>query len=111
MGSHIVHFLDTGEQLACPDTDNLLRSMEKLGRKGIPVGCRNGGCGVCKVQVTQGRYTSRVMSRAHVAEAEEQSGIVLACRITPGSDMAVKVIGRMGRRFAAAQNQQESKGE
>ena len=33
------------------------------------------------------------------------------CRITPGSDMTVKVIGRMGRRFAAAQNQQETKGE
>lgn len=103
MGKHTVHFVDTGESLACSDTDNLLRAMEKLGRRGIPVGCRNGGCGVCKVLVLDGQCDRRVMSRAHVGRDEEAQGYALACRITPTSDLYVKVIGKMGRAFATPQ--------
>jgi len=100
MGQHTVHFVETGETLACSDQENLLRSMEKLGRKGIPVGCRNGGCGVCKVHVLAGTCDRRVMSRAHVGIEEEQAGYALACRIIPTSDLSLRVVGKMGRAFA-----------
>ena len=86
---------DTGERYACADTRSLLEGMEALGRKGIPVGCRNGGCGVCKVRITEGRYVARVMSRAHVSEDEEHTGQVLACRVRPVSDIRLAVIGKM----------------
>lgn len=99
MGKHTVHFVDTGESLACSDADNLLRSIEKLGRRGIPVGCRNGGCGVCKVLVLDGSCERRVMSRAHVGLDEEAQGYALACRITPTSDLSVRVIGKMANAF------------
>lgn len=99
MASHIVCFVETGETLACTDDRSLLASMERLGRKGIPVGCRNGGCGVCKVRVLEGTCERRVMSRAHVSHDEEREGYALACRITPSSDLAVKVVGKMIRAF------------
>ena len=99
MASHSVRFVETGETLACTDDRSLLHSMERLGRKGIPVGCRNGGCGVCKVRVLEGTCERRVMSRAHVSLGEEQEGFALACRITPSSDMAVQVVGKMIRAF------------
>lgn len=86
---------DTGETYRCADTRSLLEGMEALGRKGIPVGCRNGGCGVCKVQVTQGSYVARVMSREHVSEQDEREGRVLACRVRPTSDVHLAVIGKM----------------
>ena len=86
---------NTGERFACSDERTLLQAMEALGRKGIPVGCRNGGCGVCKVQVTQGRYSARVMSRDHVSEDDERAGRVLACRVRPGSDLSLRAIGKM----------------
>ena len=86
---------DTAETYACADTRSLLEGMEALGRKGIPVGCRNGGCGVCKVQITAGQYTSRVMSRDHVSADEEQHGCVLACRVKPASDLRLQVVGKM----------------
>ena len=73
--------------------------MEKLGRRGIPVGCRNGGCGVCKVLVLDGSCERRVMSRAHVGLDEEAQGYALACRITPTSDLSVRVIGKMANAF------------
>ena len=86
---------DTGEHYTCADTRSVLEGMEALGKKGIPVGCRQGGCGVCKVQVLEGRFARRVMSRAHVSAEEEQGGCVLSCRIYPSSDLRVRVVGAM----------------
>lgn len=86
---------NTGEQYECGDDRNLLAGMEKLGRKGIPVGCRNGGCGVCKVKVTDGQYMTRVMSRAHVTGEEEANGIVLACRAMPQSELRLLALDKM----------------
>lgn len=56
----------------------------------IGVGCRGGGCGICRVQVLQGRYQTRRMSRRHVSEDEERSGVALSCRLLPSSDLIVR---------------------
>ncbi len=83
------------ETYPCSERKNLLLGMESLGRRGIPVGCRGGGCGVCKIQVTSGTYLKRKMSRTVVSETEEADHIVLACRCTPTSDLTLKVLGKM----------------
>ncbi len=88
---------DSVERVSCPDDDNVLRAMEVLGRKGIPVGCRGGGCGVCKVQVTDGAYRTRKMIRACLRSDEEAAGVLLACKLLPDSDLSVKVVGKMAR--------------
>ncbi len=90
-----ITIVDDGQTYRCPDYRSVLEGMEALGRKGIPVGCRGGGCGVCKVQVRAGTFSKRAMSRAHVTEEEEAAGTVLACRIRPTSDLSVAVLGRM----------------
>jgi ferredoxin len=92
---HTITIEEGGLQYRCPSERSVLEGMEALGKKGIPVGCRNGGCGVCKVEVTSGRYVARVMSREHVSEADEACGRVLSCRIRPQSDLRLKVIGKM----------------
>ena len=85
---------DTGEAFSCNAGQNVLAAMEKLGRKGIPVGCRGGGCGVCRVQVLgAGRYHTLQMSRAQVSEADEQKGICLACKLVPEGDLRLKALG------------------
>jgi ferredoxin len=95
MASYTVTIAETGESYRCLDERSVLEGMEALGRKGIPVGCRQGGCGVCKVQVLEGAYSRRVMSRAHVSAEEEAGGCVLSCRIKPSSDLRVSVVGAM----------------
>ena len=90
---HLVHIQDTGESYPCDERTNLLGGMEALGRKGVPVGCRNGGCGICKVHIVAGNYVARVMSRAHVSVEEQARGQVLACRVQPRSDLQLKVTG------------------
>ena len=95
MASYTITIAETGESYRCLDERSVLEGMEALGRKGIPVGCRQGGCGVCKVQVLEGAYSKRVMSRAHVSAEEEAGGCVLSCRIRPASDLRVSVVGAM----------------
>lgn len=56
----------------------------------IPVGCRGGGCGVCRVRIVDGTYTTRRMSRRHVSEADEADGVALACRVIPTSDITIQ---------------------
>lgn len=94
--SHLVRLLQTGETYACNDTETLLQGMSRIGKKGIPVGCRGGGCGVCKVAVKSGSVRKiGVMSRAHISEQDEASGVVLACRVSPTCGVELEVLGKM----------------
>ena len=91
-----VELTQTKETYECLPHETLLQGMARLGRRGIPVGCLNGGCGICKVAVVQGSWESTgPMSRAHVSAEEEARGIILACRAAPCSDIQVEVLGKM----------------
>lgn len=91
---HTVTVAPGGTQYRCAEDQSVLVGMERLGTCTIPVGCRGGGCGVCKVEIVSGEVVRRRMSRAHVTEADEAAGIVLACRIFPRSDLVVRPVER-----------------
>ena len=91
----------TAESFRCREDEHVLGAMERAVCKGIPVGCRNGGCGACKVQVMQGRYAKRKMNRAVLSLEEEARDVALACKIYPQSDMRVRAIGAMADAMAA----------
>lgn len=55
---------DCDQIFSCSEDQTLLRCTEIGFTRRIPVGCRQGGCGVCKVEVLEGSYRARVMSRA-----------------------------------------------
>lgn len=99
---HKVTIEETGERYDCGEHESLLIAMARSGRRGIPLGCRGGGCGVCKVQVTDGVFESRAMSRQHVSEEEQAQQCVLACRVFPRADVSVKVLGKMHRAVCTA---------
>ncbi|MDB5730811.1 MAG: ferredoxin [Variovorax sp.] len=88
---------NTQEQYACRASQTLLGGMEQLGRKGIPVGCRGGGCGVCKVRIESGRTRCEKMSRCHISADEEAQGYVLACRAYPQSDLQLQAVEKLAR--------------
>ena len=97
---HSVAIPQTGESFACKDHEALLAAMVKLGRKGIPVGCLNGGCGVCKVRIVEGAVAATgPISRAHVSEEESATHITLACRVTPTTDVVLEILGKMKKSF------------
>ncbi len=92
---HRVTLLDTGESFACTPDESVLHGLARMGKRGIPVGCRGGGCGICKVEVVSGAYSKKVMSRDHVSADDEAHQRVLACRICAEGDLQVKVLGKM----------------
>ncbi|MBL6751046.1 MAG: 2Fe-2S iron-sulfur cluster binding domain-containing protein [Nevskia sp.] len=92
---------NTGERFGCAAGLDVLRGMECLGRRGIPVGCRGGGCGVCKVRVLDGDYRTAKMSRACVSEQEQAQGYALACRLYADGDLRLQVVGKMARALGA----------
>lgn len=93
--AHQITIDNTGEVFRCAEDVHLLAAMERARCHGIPVGCRNGGCGACKVRITSGRFQTRKMNRAVVSAQEEADGCVLACKTYPRSDIAVHVLGRV----------------
>lgn len=96
-----VRVAQTGETYACATDESLLRGMLRLGRKGIPAGCVNGGCGVCKVRILDGTVRALgPVSRAHVSADEECAGITLACRVAPACAVTLEVTGRLQRPFS-----------
>ncbi|HDR8906608.1 TPA: 2Fe-2S iron-sulfur cluster binding domain-containing protein [Burkholderia multivorans] len=95
-----VTMAQTDERYACVGGESLLAGMAKLGRRGIPVGCLNGGCGVCKVRVLRGAVRKLgPISRAHVSADEEDQGYALACRVAPDGDVELEVAGRLKKPF------------
>ena len=84
----------TDDDFWCKPGQNVLQAMERLGRKGIPVGCRGGGCGICRVQVLDGgKYRTLKMSRAQISERDEANRLCLACKLIPESDLRILPLG------------------
>ena len=91
----------TGESFPCPVGDSVLQGMLRLGRKGIPVGCVNGGCGVCKVRILEGEIKALgPISRAHVTLEEACQGYTLACRVAPTTAVHLEVAGKLNKPFS-----------
>ncbi len=85
---------DSGDSFFCKEGQNVLLAMERLGHRGIPVGCRGGGCGICRVQVLGvGKFRTKKMSRAQVSADEEAKGICLACKLIPEGDLQIRTLG------------------
>jgi ferredoxin len=99
-----VTITQTGETFVCPVGESVLKGMLRLGRKGIPVGCVNGGCGVCKVRIHEGTVTRLgPISRAHVTAEEESQGYTLACRVSPSCAVRLEIAGKMEKPFTKGQ--------
>jgi ferredoxin len=96
-----VHVAQTDETFPCAANESLLTGMVRLGRKGIPVGCVNGGCGVCKVRILAGDIKALgPISRAHVSIDEEGQGYTLACRVAPQTPVQLEVAGKLNKPFS-----------
>ena len=95
-----ISIADGDDVFECEPDQNVLAAMGRLGRKGIPVGCRGGGCGICRVQVVgESLYRTLKMSRAQVSIDDEAAGVALACKLIPESDLTLKPLGVLRSRL------------
>ena len=98
---YLITLADSGLSFPCAQEQNVLAAMERLGRQGIPVGCRGGGCGICRVQVVAGaHYRTLKMSRAQVSDADRVAGICLACKLIPQGPLTLRALGLFSARVS-----------
>ena len=93
---HKVTLAETGEEFSCGEEQHLLQGMQtfRVGApmlKVIPVGCRGGGCGVCRIRIVSGDYEAKKMSHKHVSEESQAEGVALACRVYPRSALQIEL--------------------
>lgn len=67
-----------------------LGRLKGLPRK-LPVGCRRGGCGICRARILQGEYRVSPMSRDHVSAEDQAAGVVLSCAIYALTDLTLRL--------------------
>jgi ferredoxin len=86
-----VTILPDGVHLTASSGETLLRA---LGRAGLRyrVGCKRGGCGVCKVQLLLGevRY-ERPIAASVLSDDERVEGICLSCRAVPLTNIVIEL--------------------
>ena len=102
-----VTIAETGETFLSDAVRSLLENMRRLGKRGIPVGCRNGGCSVCKVEIISGGWRQcRPMSREYVSDEDLAAGRVLACCVTPTESVTLRILGKMRKALERASTSQ-----
>lgn len=74
----------------CEGAQSVLKAMELNGMRCVPVGCRGGGCGFCKIKVLEGEFECGKMSRVHAPPDAIEQGEVLACRVYPLTDLIIE---------------------
>jgi ferredoxin len=82
-----------GEDVAidCSPGETILEAMHRTGHA-LRVGCRRGGCAVCKLDVIDGQYEyTRPLADTVLTDDERAAGVCLTCRAVPTTDMTVKL--------------------
>lgn len=85
-----IEVLNTGVRFFCNENESILEAMKRARCGPVYYGCFGGGCGACKMKIVSGQYFAvKKMSRAHVTEQEQESGIVLMCCVQPRSNLTI----------------------
>jgi ferredoxin len=87
---HRVSLAGSGRVLDCAPGQDVLNAVIRAGLNWLPVGCRGGGCGVCRVIVHRGSYDAGKMSKRLVTSDDPAVVFALACRVYPTSDLEIE---------------------
>ena len=86
-----VTILPDGLQINAAEAETVLKALTRAGLK-YRVGCKRGGCGICKVQLVLGevRY-ERPIAESVLSDDERVEGICLSCRAVPLTNVVVEL--------------------
>lgn len=86
-----VTILPDGLQVDAAESETVLKALSRAGLK-YRVGCKRGGCGICKIQLVLGevRYERPVADNV-LSDDERVEGICLSCRAVPITNIAIEL--------------------
>ncbi|KRE55423.1 2Fe-2S iron-sulfur cluster-binding protein [Phycicoccus sp. Soil748] len=92
----------TGEVIYLQPGQTVLSGLYQAGFA-YTVGCRRGGCAICKVDCRAGDFTyCRPVADTVISDAEQADGTCLTCRAVPEGDITIELRGedvRLVNRF------------
>lgn len=100
MSNWAIRIEPEGKVIHAEPGESLLSALRRGAPGVLVVGCRGGGCGICKIKVVSGEVTLGVCSVSELPHEERAEGMVLACKAIPQSDLVVERVPRPGRKPA-----------
>jgi len=86
-----VTILPDGVHVTADEDETLLRALAKAGLR-YRVGCKRGGCGICKVQLKLGEVSyERPIAESVLSDDERVEGICLSCRAVPITNIVIEL--------------------
>jgi ferredoxin len=86
-----VTVLPDGERVVGREGENLLLTLSRAGL-GYRIGCRRGGCGICKVHLLLGEVSyERPIADSVLSDDERIEGICLSCRAVPLTNVVIEL--------------------
>lgn len=82
---------ERGSEIIVTADQSLLNAIERFEPSSVAVGCRNGGCGLCRVQLLAGSVRLGKMSRRFVSIEMERERFALACRVYPQTNITYRL--------------------
>ena len=76
--------------LECESGQDVLNAAMRAGVNWLSVGCRGGGCGICRVIVRSGSYDAGKMNKRLVTSEDASIVLALACKLYPTSDLELE---------------------
>ena len=81
----------SGTEIHVEPGDTVLSGLQKAGYA-YTVGCRRGGCGICKIDVLDGEFSyCRPVADTVITTEEHADGACLSCRAVPGNDLTIQL--------------------
>jgi CDP-4-dehydro-6-deoxyglucose reductase len=89
----IVSIQPTGEVIHLEPGETVLSGLYKAGFA-YTVGCKRGGCAICKVDCLEGEFGySHPIADSVISEEERADGTCLSCRAVPEGDITIQLRG------------------
>jgi CDP-4-dehydro-6-deoxyglucose reductase len=86
-----VTILPDGVHVTARDDETLLRALARAGLR-YRVGCKRGGCGICKVQLKLGEVSyERPIAESVLSDDERVEGLCLSCRAVPITNIVIEL--------------------
>ena len=83
----------TGEVIYLEPDETVLSGLYKAGYA-YTVGCRRGGCAICKVDCRSGEFSyNHTVADTVITDAERADGTCLTCRAVPETDLTIELRG------------------
>jgi ferredoxin len=81
----------TGEAIYLAPDETVLSGLYAAGFA-YAIGCRRGGCGICKVGLVSGRVAyNRTIAETVLTADERAAGTCLTCRAVPSGDITIEM--------------------